>query len=110
MTPDFLIVGAMKAGTTTLYHDLSEHPDIFLPVLKEPEVLTTLERLDEMRAYYARLFRPARPGQLKGEASTAYTKRPNNEGVAEKARALCGDGLKIIYIRRDPVERIRSQY
>ena len=40
MTPDFLIVGAMKAGTTTLYHDLSEHPDIFLPVLKEPEVLT----------------------------------------------------------------------
>lgn len=108
--PDFLIVGAMKAGTTTLYRDLSAHPDIFLPQDKEPDVLVAGADLEEMRLEYRSLFRAASPGQIKGEASTAYTKRPDHEGVASKARALCGPELKLIYIRRNPVERIVSQY
>ena len=40
--PDFLIIGAMKAGTTTLYRDLELHPQIFLPQEKEPETLVSL--------------------------------------------------------------------
>ncbi len=37
--PRFLIIGAMKAGTTTLYRDLLEHPGIHMPLQKEPETL-----------------------------------------------------------------------
>lgn len=108
--PDFLIIGAMKAGTTTLYRDLARHPDIFLPAEKEPDILVRHEDIDAMRADYASLFRAALPGQLKGEASTAYTKRPTHEGVAEAALRLCGPGLKLIYITREPVARMISQY
>lgn len=109
-TPDFLIVGAMKAGTTTLHRDLSQHPDVFLSVPKEPEVLIRYDKREEMLSDYAFLFKRARRGQKLGEASTAYTKRPTHEGVAEKAKALCGSQLKIIYIRREPIDRILSQY
>jgi hypothetical protein len=34
--PDFLIVGAMKSGTTSLYHYLKQHKQIFMPICKEP--------------------------------------------------------------------------
>jgi hypothetical protein len=108
--PAFLIIGAMKAGTTTLYRDMSAHPDVFLPQDKEPDVLVKHDRLADMRREYASLFRSAAKGQMTGEASTAYTKRPTHEGVAGKALALCGPDLKLIYIRRDPVKRIVSQY
>ncbi len=35
--PNFLIVGAAKSGTTSLYEYLNQHPDIFLPEFKEPQ-------------------------------------------------------------------------
>lgn len=108
--PDFLIVGAMKAGTTTLYRDLAAHPDVCLPERKEPEILTRIATPGEVHAAYARHFRAARAGQLRGEASTAYTKRPDHEGVAERARALLGPSVRILQIRRDPVDRAVSHY
>jgi hypothetical protein len=36
MLPTFPLIGAMKSGTTTLYWYLVEHPDVFMPALKEP--------------------------------------------------------------------------
>lgn len=109
--PHFLIIGAMKAGTTTLYRDLVGHPDIFLPQEKEPETLVRFGE-DDQRILddYQSLFRPSRPGQLLGEASTAYTKRPDQEGVAERALRICGSELRLIYLTREPVSRIISQY
>lgn len=109
--PNFLIIGAMKAGTTTLYRDLVQHPEIFLPQEKEPETLVRFGD-DERRilADYQSLFRPAARRQILGEASTAYTKRPDFEGVAERALRICGPQLKLIYISREPISRIVSQY
>jgi hypothetical protein len=100
----------MKGGTTTLYHDLSKHPDLCLPEPKEPEILVRHEDAEAARAAYAAHFRIASEGQICGEASTAYTKRPLHEGVAAKAKRVCGAELKIIYMRRDPVSRALSQY
>ncbi len=88
--PDFLVVGAMKGGTTTLYFDLGAHPDLHLPEPKEPEVLVRHADPAAIREAYAAHFRNARPGQLCGEASTVYTKRPDHEGVAERARQASG--------------------
>lgn len=107
--PHFLIIGAMKAGTTTFYHDLLSHPGIFMPADKEPHALTEDTVLtDEGRAKYAALFDPARPGQKCGEASTGYTKLPDFPGVPHRARAVLGPDLKLIYLMREPIARIIS--
>lgn len=99
----------MKAGTTTLYDDLGQHPAVCMSSQKEPEGLLHIDAPGGLERY-ERSFRAARPGQLTGEASTAYAKRPEYEGVAETAARILGPDLKIIYIMRDPVKRIVSQY
>lgn len=108
--PNFLIIGAMKAGTTTLHQDLSLHPNIFMPDHKEPQTLAKYSDLERISADYTSLFGYAKPDQLLGEASTDYTKLPDFSGVASRAREVCGRQLKCIYLTRDPVERAISHY
>jgi hypothetical protein len=109
--PDFLIIGAMKAGTTTLYRDLLTNPQVFMSSYKEPENLRHDEVLTAAgREAYAALFRGAREGQICGEASTAYSKRPTYEGVAARARTVLGPQASIIYLVREPVARVISHH
>jgi hypothetical protein len=110
--PDFLIIGVMKAGTTSLYMDLLENPGVFMPQDKEPHVLIDDRVLttDDGERHYAELFRSVKPGQICGEASTGYSKRPTYEGVAGRARKVLGQKLRIIYMVREPVSRIISQH
>jgi len=108
--PDFLIVGAMKGGTTTLFYDLGRHPDLFMPDPKEPEILVREADNQAILKAYGYHFRAVRPGQRCGEASTAYTKRPDHEGVAKRARDALGPDVRIIYMTRDPVARAVSHY
>ena len=109
--PRCLIIGAMKAGTTTLFKDLSQHPDIFFSHIKEPESLCNdaIYTKAGIQAY-EQLFRYAKPGQMCADASTAYTKRPIYEGVPERARDILPDDVKLIYIVRDPIERALSHH
>lgn len=109
--PDFLVIGAMKAGTTTLYRDLFDHPDIFLGHEKEPDTLVKYgDDLNRIEEDYMSLFNSARDTQLTGECSTSYAKRPEYVGVSKRLKKLCGNEVKIIYIRRDPVKRALSHY
>ena len=109
--PDFLIIGAMKAGTTTLYRDLLTHPGVFFPIDKEPDRLITDEVLTGRgREEYAAMFAGAGADQVCGEASTSSTKRPTHEGVPARARALLGPETKLVYIVRDPAARAASQH
>jgi len=109
--PDFLIIGAMKAGTTTLYQDLKRQKAVFLPNRKEPMNLVDSNVLSKRgRAAYARLFQEARPEQLCGEASTHYTQRPAYEGMAERAHELLGDQIKLIFLARNPIDRAISHH
>lgn len=110
--PDFLIVGAMKSGTTTLYEDLRSDPRIVFPRgVKEPESLTGDEVLTpEGSRAYAHLYRHAAADQLCGDASTAYTKRPDVEGVPRRSLKLLGRELRVIYIVRDPIARTISHH
>lgn len=109
--PDFLIIGAMKCGTTTLFMDLCAHPDIFMPDDKEPHNLCDDRVLaDAGRREYAALFEPAREGQKCGEASTGYTKLPTRSGVVERAKKVLTPDLRLIYIVREPVARIVSHH
>jgi hypothetical protein len=109
--PTFLVIGAAKSGTTTLFSDLGSHRDVFFPVVKEPSDLTSDKVLaPDGLAAYARLFADARPGQVRGEASTPYTARPQFDGAAERARRLLGPDLKLIYLVRDPIDRLLSDH
>lgn len=109
--PDFLIIGAAKAGTTTLYKDLDTHPRIYFPFHKEPACLAHDPILTpEGLADYARLFEEAGDDQLAGEASTAYTKMLRNTNAPAYARRVLGDRVRLIYIMREPVSRAISMH
>ncbi len=109
--PDFLIIGSMKAGTTTLYRDLLTNPQIFFPLDKEPGNLASDDVLTAAgQRRYAAIFKAARSGHLCGEASTAYTKLPDIQGVPERAHQVLGDQMRVIYLVREPVSRIISQH
>ena len=101
----------MKAGTTTLWADLRSTPGIFMPFMKEPSCLASEDVLSGRgRAKYAHHFKRATEGVLVGDASTAYTKLPDHPGVPERAYTLLGPDLKLIYLVRDPIDRLISQH
>ena len=107
----FLIIGSMKSGTTSLFRDLGKNPGIFVPEDKEPDALISDFVLTvEGRLKYLQLFANSQPGQICGEASTSYTKLPKFEGAAERAYETCGPNTKIVYLVRDPIERIVSHH
>lgn len=109
--PDFLVIGAMKAGTTSLYLDLSQHPAIFFPTLKEPGNLAHDEVLtDPGRAAYAALYRRSGPDQVAGDASTDYAKLPDITGVPPRALQVLGAASRIVYLVREPVSRAVSHH
>jgi hypothetical protein len=115
--PTFLIIGAMKCGTTSLHHYLGEHPEIQrLPAMKEtnffsgppdripyPRGSKRIEGLDEYEQLFSDTFR------VRGEASPCYTLYPRRKGVPERIKELVPD-VKLIYIVRDPLARAVSQY
>lgn len=107
--PDFIVIGAMKAATTTLFQYLSEHPGAFMPELKEPDFFVAEKTWPKGFAWYASLFAAAPDGALLGEGSTNYSKAGSFPGVPERIRQHVPD-VKLIYLLRDPVERIRSHY
>jgi hypothetical protein len=108
--PDFLVIGAMKAGTTTLYHDLASQTAIRMSEVKEPSVLLRFPDPEHAIGNYARQFAGRRSGQILGEASTEYSKLPRHQGVARRARDLLGSDLRLIYLVRNPVERAVSHH
>ncbi|HXV04543.1 MAG TPA: sulfotransferase [Solirubrobacterales bacterium] len=112
--PTFFIIGAAKAGTTSLHYYLDQHPEIQMSAVKEPHFFAgpengipfPPERIGD-RSEYERLF-DARFA-VRGEASPSYTNFPRRRGVPERIRELVPDA-KLIYLVRDPVERAVSHY
>lgn len=108
--PNFLVIGAMKGGTTSLYHYLRAHPQVFMPDLKEVDFFTTELNWDKGWKWYGRQFAGAPPGTVAiGEASTSYTKFPRYEGAAERIARFLPDA-RLVYVLRHPIDRMRSHY
>ncbi len=111
--PQFLVIGAMKCGTTTLYEDLREHPKLRL-LEKESAVLAgSVEGTappEHPAALYSDRIRQREPGVLVGEVATTYAMRPHFPGVAESAQRNLAPTTKIIYIVREPLARIISHH
>lgn len=104
---DFFVVGAMKAGTTSLHYYLKSHPDVFLPVEKEVPFFA-FDALYEkgMDWYLSEFFSKAREGQVLGTVSPQYMLEPR---VPRRMHAECPD-VKLIALLRDPIDRARSHY
>lgn len=107
--PDFVLIGAMKAGSTSLHRQLERHPQLFLSRPKEPEYFSLRFAEAGAEAWYEQLFHGARPGQLRGEASTGYTRWPQVAGVPARLAAR-SPSARLVYLLRDPVDRAVSHW
>ena len=108
MRVGFMIIGAQKCGTTSLASQLAAHPDICFCRLKEPGYFHRTEDWEAGLEGYHALFSPLE-GQLCGEASTMYTFLPEWQGTHSRLFAY-NPSLKLIYVMRQPVERLLSNY
>ena len=115
--PTFIIIGAMKAATTSLYTYLKQHPNIFMTTIKEPMFFNNLDQkteyilkgkakknIETFEEYYA-LFNTSKEA-AKGEASPGYI---YNEKCAQLIKKHLPE-VKIIAILRQPVDRAYSNF
>jgi len=121
--PNFLIVGAAKSGTTSIYQYLKQHPDIYLPENKEPRFFVSSEfkninpddpffsYINKVTTFtledYSGLFKNAKSQRIVGEASVQYLYFYDS-AIPEIKKHL--GNVKIIIILRNPVERAFSAY
>ncbi len=105
--PDFIVIGSMKSGTTSLYRWLSAHPDIGMSRDKETDYFVAEKSFGRGPGWYAAQFAPG--SKIYGEASPNYSKVDDFRGVPARIRAALPD-VRLIYLVRDPVERFMSQY
>jgi hypothetical protein len=112
--PTFFIIGAPKAGTTSLHFYLDQHPQIQMSEPKEPRFFAgpanglpyPPDHVGEIGAYEA-LFDPAVP--VRGESSTDYAIHPRRSGVPERIKEAVPEA-RFIYLVRDPIARTISHY
>ncbi len=122
--PNFLIVGAAKSGSTSLYHYLNQHPEVFMPINKEPNFFVSEYQLqtspncpsfkiDRRRMvfneedYYKLFIDAKKEHKAIGEATVTYLYKP--ECAIPNIKEYLGDP-KIVIILRNPVKRAFSQY
>jgi hypothetical protein len=108
--PNLFVVGAARAGTTSLWSYLRQHPQIFMSALKEPHFFSQMtprhQRYVHDEASYKRLFRGGDACAYRGEASPSYLLHPH---VAE-AIARAQPDSRIVISLRDPVARAWSHF
>jgi hypothetical protein len=120
--PNFLIIGAQKAGTTSVYEYLSQHPDLFMSTPKEPHFFTYMggntpigghsnplykpQRRITDPMEYERLFDTAGSAVAIGEASPSYLYSP--EAPTRIANMI--PNVKLIAILRQPADRAFSNF
>lgn len=107
--PDFLVIGAMKSGTTTLYEDLALHPGVALGEKESAGLHRHDPRTLGGRTAYLRQWAHAPAGAVLGEVATTYAMAPHHSGAPVRAAAVAPEA-RIVYIVREPVARIVSHH
>ena len=124
--PNFLLVGAAKSGTTSLYHYLRQHPDIYMSPVKEPLFFSSygvetsklekeiypvsLEEVVKDRGRYMGLFDGVEEETAIGEASVYYLLDHTKTIRNIKMHISDWERLKIVIILRNPVDASFSNY
>lgn len=109
MRVDFMILGAQRAGTTTLYEILKRQPSLVACQPKEPHFFSLAANWKaELESYHHRFAQ--RPGCRYFEGSTSYAFSPQNRLCVWKDLREYNPRLRFIYLVRNPIERIVSAY
>lgn len=118
--PNFLIVGAARSGTTSLYHYVCQHPEVYMSPVKEPKFFARERLLVPFRLLdvhsplitdwdsYSGLFQTVDREKAIGEASTAYLY--HHETAIREIKKHLGDDVRIVIILRNPTHRAFSHY
>lgn len=102
--PDFLILGAMKGGTTSLFHYLSQHPEI--EVSRTQEIHYFSKKYKRSINYYKSFFPKTKTNKITGESSPYYLFHPQ---VPKRVKETIPD-VKLIVLLRNPADRAYSHY
>ena len=107
LLPNLLIIGAPKCGTTSLHHYLAAHPEASMSDVKELDFFAEDRNWSKGLDWYQRNFTTDAP--VRGESSTSYTRDRGAATSARLVREVLGTP-KLVYLTRDPIARIRSDY
>jgi len=107
MLPNLIVIGAAKCGTTSLHEYLDAHPEITMSREKELHFFVAEKTWRRGLAWYEAQFDASAP--VCGESSPGYTAFPLYRGVAERMAQTIPEA-KLVYLVRDPIDRIVSHY
>jgi hypothetical protein len=102
--PNFICIGAQRAGTTWLYENLKKHPEVFLPDIKELRFFNY--NYDKGLNEYSKFFSKVMNEKAIGEITPDYYRQ--NNALQRIANDL--PNIKLIFIIRNPIERAYSHY
>lgn len=105
--PNFLILGAQKAGTSWLSKNLNQHPEIFIP--KGEIHFFTKDNFGKGTSWYEEYFTQANTKKAVGEKSTSYLCVTASPEIPENIRSLIPNA-KLIAVLRNPVYRSISAF
>ena len=105
--PNLIIIGAQKCATTSLHYYLNLHPEISMSKGKELNFFVSEYNWYKGVEWYKSNF--IGTARIHGESSPSYTDYPFLKGVPERMYSIVPK-VKLIYILRDPIDRIISQY
>jgi hypothetical protein len=104
--PDFLICGAQKCGTTSLFLSLKNHPEICMSSKKEIHFFDKKQNYKKGIQWYKKFFKECSQKKATGEATPHYYR---NKKVPRRIRKTF-ESVKLIFILRDPSKRAYSNY
>ncbi len=107
--PDFFIIGAMKAATSSLHDQLAALDGVVMSDPKELYFFSDDPVFARGLDWYASHFAGAGPDDLCGESTTHYTKLPTHPHTVDRIAEVVPDA-RFVYVMRHPVDRLISQY
>jgi hypothetical protein len=107
MKPNFLVIGAAKSATTSLCWHLEQHADVCMAKPKEAYFFSHDERYERGWEWYARYFRHHKGEKAVGEGSISYSMTGVYPCAVERIASDLPEA-RLLYITRDPLERIES--
>jgi hypothetical protein len=107
--PTFLVIGAMKSGTSSLRDYLGAHPDVYVPPEEELHFFTGSHNWSKGVGWYRAHFEAAGDVTAVGEKSPTYSMHPEFPGVPKRIAGIVPD-VRLLYIVRHPLQRITSHF